>query len=630
MWPFLRIVGGTQGESRGIDVSAPRHSARGNRNRVSAEVDGRPLWFESSDTMLQPAPEAFGTALLVPALHAGRVLHLHAPVCATWHGHLPPMTDIFRELWYPHAPAAHAVPSVRHGLPASGTALCFSAGVDSFHTLLCSGRAIDTLAFVVGYDVKLRETRRAAAVEQLVRQVAAETSAKAVVIRTNLRRHPLLKGVHWLRTFGGAMAAVGHLLSHSAGRLLISSSGLAADDPEAGSRLETDELHSSARLTIEHFAHATTRLDKIRALATHPLVQRNLRVCWKNVGDMLNCGRCEKCLRTMLALDVCGVLGDFASFDFGRGMVEAIDALPPVDSIVAPFYHDLLARGLSERPAAAVTRLLARSQTASEQPSSAKPRHRPTLRSRMERRLLQPDAFASVFEPLVGKRVGYVRPIGNVGDELIEIAMVQLLSEYGIRWSLCDLEQPDDFDMLVFAGGGNMGTLYMNNYELRTRAIELGLPLTILPQSFTTAEDRPFHRIYIRERASRRFCPTGMLAPDLALGLAWPSAARPVHDVGVFMRRDGERLGPKPLFNSDPARLCRTPAEYLALAADHRRIITDRLHFAIAGLHAGRSVTLVANSYHKNRSMYDTWLAQLGCQFVDSPREALPAARRAA
>jgi hypothetical protein len=41
-------------------------------------------------------------------------------------------------------------------------------------------------------------------------------------------------------------------------------------------------------------------------------------------------------------------------------------------------------------------------------------------------------------------------------------------------------------------------------------------------------------------------------------------------------------------------------------------------------------VTLVANDYHKNRSMHETWLADLGCRFAASPAEALGRERRAA
>jgi exopolysaccharide biosynthesis predicted pyruvyltransferase EpsI len=44
---------------------------------------------------------------------------------------------------------------------------------------------------------------------------------------------------------------------------------------------------------------------------------------------------------------------------------------------------------------------------------------------------------------------------------------------------------------------------------------------------------------------------------------------------------------------------------------------------AIAGLHAGRDVTLLANGYHKNRSMHETWLAALGCRFAATSQAAL-------
>ncbi|MFM9197626.1 MAG: polysaccharide pyruvyl transferase family protein, partial [Planctomycetia bacterium] len=249
-------------------------------------------------------------------------------------------------------------------------------------------------------------------------------------------------------------------------------------------------------------------------------------------------------------------------------------------------------------------------------------------------RLLGPERFADVCTPLVGKRVGYVRPEGNVGDELIELAMTQLFTAYGIRWSLvsCEAGSPslDRCDVLVFGGGGNMGTRYTGNHELRGRALATGLPLVILPQSFTSPEDRPFHRVYVREAASLALRPDGILAPDLALGLEWSAPPPPSHDLGVYLRRDRERGGRKPLLARDPVRLARTPADYLAPAARYRRIVTDRLHFAVAGLHAGRQVTLVANDYHKNRSMHATWLADLGCRFAASAAEALQAGRRAA
>jgi exopolysaccharide biosynthesis predicted pyruvyltransferase EpsI len=240
-------------------------------------------------------------------------------------------------------------------------------------------------------------------------------------------------------------------------------------------------------------------------------------------------------------------------------------------------------------------------------------------------RLLPLEAFAHVFEPLRGRRIGFVRPRGNVGDSLIEWGMRQLLEEFGVGWALFDpnANDPREFDELVFGGGGNMGTRYVDNWSLRGRLLELGLPVTILPQSFTSAEDRPYRRVYVRERASLAYCPTGILAPDLALGLRPPPVPAPTHRKGVFLRRDSERLPGISWFRRDPVRLCRTPQEYLALAARYERIVTDRLHFATCGLLAGREVTLIANNYHKNVSMYETWLRGLGCGFASDVRAAL-------
>ena len=154
--------------------------------------------------------------------------------------------------------------------------------------------------------------------------------------------------------------------------------------------------------------------------------------------------------------------------------------------------------------------------------------------------------------------------------------------------------------------------------------------MTILPQSFTAAENRPYKRVYVRERASLAFCATGILAPDLALGLRRPAPKTPTRGTGVFLRRDPERTGWCRWFRRDPVKLCHTPQEYLDLAASYERIVTDRLHFAICGLLAGRDTTLLPNNYHENRSMHETWLAALGCKFASTPQEACSAGGPAA
>ena len=133
-------------------------------------------------------------------------------------------------------------------------------------------------------------------------------------------------------------------------------------------------------------------------------------------------------------------------------------------------------------------------------------------------RLLPIEAFAAVFEPLAGKRIGFVAPLGNVGDRLIEMGTFQLFDEFGIRWQVVDPEKRPDVDELVFGGGGNMGALYRNNWELRGRILQFGIPMTILPQSFNSREDRPYKKVYVRERSSLGYCEGAELGP------IWPWA----------------------------------------------------------------------------------------------------------
>ena len=56
-----------------------------------------------------------------------------------------------------------------------------------------------------------------------------------------------------------------------------------------------------------------SRPEKIGVLARSPVALRGLRVCWMQ-RNAYNCGKCEKCVRTMLGLVVHGVLDQATGF----------------------------------------------------------------------------------------------------------------------------------------------------------------------------------------------------------------------------------------------------------------------------------------------------------------------------
>ena len=59
-----------------------------------------------------------------------------------------------------------------------------------------------------------------------------------------------------------------------------------------------------------------------------------------------------------------------------------------------------------------------------------------------------------------------------------------------------------------------------------------------------------------------------------------------------------------------------TAEDYLRIEASYRVIHTDRLHFAIAAIIAGRQTHLYANSHFKNEAIYHLWLRGRGCRWA--------------
>src|SRR4030042_6630339 len=138
-----------------------RADVGGGLGRVCADVDGRPLWFESADVPLRPAPEAFGSAMLPAAVERKADPVLGTPVDPRWHTGVMALQDVWNAWWkYRKVSVRSSAGQDGDGTRASGGALCFSGGVDSFFSLLRGGFVFDYLVFVHGYDMPLAGVRR--------------------------------------------------------------------------------------------------------------------------------------------------------------------------------------------------------------------------------------------------------------------------------------------------------------------------------------------------------------------------------------------------------------------------------------------------------------------------------------
>lgn len=109
-------------------ITRIREKKEGDRHRVEARAD-MPVWFESSEVRLRPSPEAFGSALLLPALGLRKRLRMEEPVSPVWYANVEKLLEIFHEWWGlpPWAPQAELAEEAK-GERAAQTALCFSGG----------------------------------------------------------------------------------------------------------------------------------------------------------------------------------------------------------------------------------------------------------------------------------------------------------------------------------------------------------------------------------------------------------------------------------------------------------------------------------------------------------------------
>ncbi|WP_231939642.1 hypothetical protein [Brevibacterium siliguriense] len=194
------------------------------------------------------------------------------------------------------------------------TVSCFTGGVDSFDTLIRNESDIDALVYMHGFDIPLSRTDVREPTSAHLREVASFTGKQLIEGSTNIRRFLNRAGKWPTLTHGAALSSIGHLLSGQFGRQMIPASHTYSDTFAWGSHPLLDHLWSSNRLSIVHDGAGSTRVDKTKRVAKYPAAKEHLRVCWQNTGKY-NCGVCDKCVRTMVALSLSGDLPEFKTFD---------------------------------------------------------------------------------------------------------------------------------------------------------------------------------------------------------------------------------------------------------------------------------------------------------------------------
>ena len=307
------------------DVRIGESPLGADRVRLRAEVrydSGAPgaeeYWF---DVPREHAADLSGSGnpwvvcLLPLAAHSGERLRVPMPVDAP----LLANAERLMRIWSTWYPGVSVVPIEVSGDSANvqptKAAAFFSGGVDSFFTAVrCRTLAapaerapVDDLITVWGFDVPLARADAFIRLRDRHRAVASELDKHLIDVATNLRSTRWREAQWSWLAHGAGLACIALFLERRFHTAYIAGSVAYRDLHPWGSHPATDPLFSTSRTSIVYDAIAYLRTEKIESLAGCAPALRTLRVCYESESDE-NCGTCNKCQRTMLALDICGAL----------------------------------------------------------------------------------------------------------------------------------------------------------------------------------------------------------------------------------------------------------------------------------------------------------------------------------
>ena len=119
----------------------------------------------------------------------------------------------------------------------------------------------------------------------------------------------------WRNEFQGAvLSAVAHIFSQRINKISIAGSCNVPYLAPYGSHPLIDPNYSSSNLRVHHDSVALSRLDKVKLISEWPVALNNVKVCYLNPPNQLNCGVCAKCLRTKIALQSINKLKESKAF----------------------------------------------------------------------------------------------------------------------------------------------------------------------------------------------------------------------------------------------------------------------------------------------------------------------------
>jgi len=296
----------------GVDVTQRSGSARLSATMEWERVERPPerieFTYHGIDEGALSAPgDALVVALLFFATSAGEDMRIDVPVSRRLLSGTPAVVELNRRWhprWHPTRVQAQAVDRPRG--PGLEVGAFFSGGVDSFATILrARPDPVTVLLSVLGLDIRFEQRAAGDQIVSHLAQAARELEMKHVVADTNVfeighRYFP--RSEHFGSTLSAIALGLGGML-----RCCYLPTASALEPRPWGAQVIGHPEWATESLELCNDGGEESRYDKLRRVIESDVALRYLRVCIREPASY-NCGRCDKCVGTAVALTELGAI----------------------------------------------------------------------------------------------------------------------------------------------------------------------------------------------------------------------------------------------------------------------------------------------------------------------------------
>jgi hypothetical protein len=307
---------------------------------------------------LAPEPEAFLTACILPAMRdRERRVRIEGALCRRLAAGVTQAIGVLRRFHGPPREPVTIEPTEGWRAIAprrpERAAFFFTGGVDSLDLL-----RRDRLAHPAGHPASLAEglstfghlcptdtrtLRWNEASGAVLESVAAAQGFRLTRVRTNIWELAPDVGFLAEESLASALASTAHAFRARWSAISIASSRDTARERLRGTSPLIDPLFGSGALDVRYDSNPATRLERLAGIAAAPRgLLEDLVVCLAfPTPPGINCGECEKCVRTMTTLVAIGELSRARRFPHREVTPEMVRAVS-IGEHDADYWRDLM------------------------------------------------------------------------------------------------------------------------------------------------------------------------------------------------------------------------------------------------------------------------------------------------